>query len=131
MGDWQRFPNAPAMRWVSPQEDKVRGTGYFRLAYESAWAKSVSDLELVSIPDAWRAPAENTWIMKLTTLEKSAALNLYTTLTGIGNTTLPLTLKEDSDFNGTIALGTQFGYSREKKAWVFKLDDDNYVLGDF
>ena len=134
MGDWQRFPgmtNAPAMRWVSPQEDKVRGTGYFRLAYESSWAKSVSDLEMASVPDSWRAPAEKTWIMKLTTLEKSAALELYNTLTGIGTTSLPLTLKEDSDLKDTIPLGTQFGYSREKRAWVFKIDDDNYVLGAF
>lgn len=135
MGEWARFldmTNAPAARWVSPQMDTARGTGYFKMSYESAWASSAADLEVSAVPDSWRESAETSWALKLTPLDKAAAMLLCATITGLGKTTLPIEMKAESTYTGTAPdIGTEFGYSREKHAWVFKIAEDNYVLGEF
>ena len=84
------------------------------------------------MPDSWRGLAEQSWAMKLTPLDASAAALLYATITGLGKTTLPIEMKAGSTYAGTVPdIGTEFGYSREKHAWVFKIAEDNYVLGEF
>ena len=84
------------------------------------------------MPDSWRGQAEQSWAMKLTPLDASAAALLYATITGLGKTTLPIDVKTESTYTGAApGIGTEFGYSREKHAWVFKIAEDNYVLGEF
>jgi hypothetical protein len=132
MGEWTRFlgtTNAPATRWVSPQEDKVRGVGYFKISYESAWARNAADLEAGAVPDTWRNTAETHLALKLTALQAADGAGLYATSTGVGKTTLPITVKTESNYTDAINLGTEFGWSRESHGWVFKIAEGTYVLG--
>jgi hypothetical protein len=65
-------------------------------------------------------------------LDKVSAALFYGTITGLGKTTLPIEMKAESTYTGASPdIGTEFGYSREKHAWVFKIAEDNYVLGEF
>ena len=131
MGDWMRYlgmTNAPAVRWVSPQEDTEKNTGYFKVAYDSAYYFTVADLENGAVPRIDKL-VPDVVVQTLKAIDKATVTPLLVTLTGVGTTTIPVVPKDASDSNEALPVNTKFGWSRELQAWIYVLPDDTYMSG--